>query len=240
MSRVRFLSLVVVVLLLAGCTVPFTTQITGAGPVVTKEYDLARFTAVAASSAFQVEITQSATYSVAVTVNENLVESLDVSVSGDTLRIGLKPGVGLRGAATMKAKVTMPELSGLNLSGATRTTVTGFNSNLALNGEVSGASTLRGDLACGNANFDVSGASKVELQGSAYDLKVKASGASTADLGSFTSRDTAVDASGASRVTVAASGSLVVEASGASTVRYVGEPTKLKENTSGASTVGQK
>jgi len=108
MSRVRFLSLIVVVLLLAGCTVPFSTQITGSGPVVSKEYDLARFTTVAAGSAFQVEITRSDTYSVAVTVNESLVDSLDVSVSGDTLRIYLKPGIGLRGAATMKAKVNMP------------------------------------------------------------------------------------------------------------------------------------
>jgi len=240
MSRLHLPVLVTVVLLLAGCAVPFTPQISGAGPAVTKNLDLAGFTAVAAGSAFQVEITRSDTYSVAVTVSENLVERLDVGVTGDTLRIYLEPGLGSIGNATLKAKVTMPELSGLNLSGASRTTVTGFNSNMALNSEASGASTLRGDLTCGNAQLEVSGASKVELRGSAYDLKVKASGASTADLSNFTSRNTVVDASGASQVSVAASGSLDVEASGASTVRYAGEPARLKVNTSGASSVGQK
>ena len=240
MSHIRSLVLVTVVLLLAGCTIPFGTRINGSGPAVTKDFDLAGFTAVATGSAFQVEITRAETYSVAVTVNENLVERLDVSVSGGTLRIYLKPNVGSVGNATLKAKVTMPELNGLDLSGASRTTVTGFNSNMALNTEVSGASTLRGDLTCGNAQLDASGASKVELRGSAYDLKVKASGASTVDLSNFTSRNTVVDASGASHVSVAASGSLDVEASGASTVRYTGEPAKLKANTSGASSVSQK
>jgi hypothetical protein len=238
MSHVRLLVLATVVLLLAGCAVPFAPLITGSGSAVTKDFDLAGFTAVAAGSAFEVEITRSDTYGVAVTVNENLVERLDVGVSGDTLRIYLKPGIARN--AVLKAKVTMPELTGLNLSGASSTTLTGFNANKSLKGEVSGASTLRGDLTCGNAQFDVSGASKVELQGSAQDLNVRASGASTANFERFNSKNTVVNASGASHVTVAASGSLDVEASGASTVRYTGEPAKLKVNTSGASSVGQK
>jgi hypothetical protein len=193
---------------------------------------------VAAGSAFQVEITRSDTYSVAVTVNENLVERLDVGVSGDTLRIYLNPGIARN--AVLKAKVTMPELTGLNLSGASRTTLSGFNSDKSLKAEVSGASTLRGDLTCDDAQFDVSGASKTQLQGSAQGLNIRASGASTVSFGSFNSKDTVVNASGASNVTVAASGSLDVEASGASTVRYAGEPAKFKVNSSGASSVVQK
>ena len=239
MSHVRFLSLIVVVLLLAGCcAVPFGTQLVASGHLVTKEYDLGNFTAVNAGSAFQLEITQSDKYSVSVTVNESLIESLAVNVSGNTLRISLKPNIGLTGAATLKARVTMPELTGLDLSGASRTTLAGFNSDKSLKSEVSGASTLRGDLICGDASFNVSGASKVNLRGSAQDLKIEASGASTVDLSNFASKDTVVNADGASKVVVAPGGSLDVEASGASTVRYAGEPAKLKTNISGASTVG--
>jgi len=238
MSRFRLLVLATVIVLLAGCSIPFTTQVTGSGPAVTKDFDLAGFTAVAAGSAFQVEITRADTHSIAVTVNENLVERLDVSVSGDTLRISLKPGIARN--ATLKAKVTMPELTGLDLSGASRTTLAGFNSDKSFNAEVSGASTLSGDLNCGDARFDVSGASKVKPQGRAQDLHIRASGASIADFYGFNSEDTAVNASGASHVSVAASGSLVVEASGASTVRYTGDPAKLKVTASGASSVGPK
>ena len=239
MSRQQYLSLVAVVFLLAGCAVPFTTQLAPSGPLVTKDYDLSNFTAVAAGSAFEVEITRSDSYSVSVTVNENMVERLDVGVSGNTLRISLKPDIGITGAATLKAKVTMPELIGLDLSGASRTTLAGFKSDKSLKSEASGASTLRGDLTCGDASFSVSGASKVNLSGSAQDLNVEASGASTVDLSNFASQNTVVNASGASKIIVAPSGSLDVEASGASTVRYTGEPAKLKTNISGASRVGQ-
>jgi hypothetical protein len=240
MSHAKFLSLIVVVLLLAGCcSIPFGTQLVASGPLITKDYDLGNFTAVNAGSAFQVEITQSDKYSVSVTVNESLVERLDVGVTGNTLHISLKPGYGISGAATMRAKVTMPELTGLDVSGASRTTVAGFNSDKPLKTQVSGASSLGGDLTCGAAQFNVSGASKVQLKGSAQDLNIEASGASNADLSNFPSQNTTVNASGASKVTVAPSGTLTVEASGASTVRYTGEPTKLKTNASGASTVEQ-
>ena len=246
MSRVKLLVLVNVVLLLAGCTVPFAPQIIGSGTAETKDFDLVGFTAVAAGSAFEVEITRSGTYSVAVTVDENLVDYLDVGVSVDTLHIYLKPGIarslkpGITHSAALRAKVTMPELTGLNLSGASRTTLTGFSSGKPLQAEVSGASTLRGDMVCGDARFDVSGASQVVPKGSAQNLNAETSGASTADFSDFTSKNTVVSASGASKVIVSATGSLDVEASGASTVRYAGEPVKLKVNTSGASSVGQK
>ena len=240
MSSLRTLALAIALLMLAGCAVPFGTQLVPSGSLVTQDFDLANFSAVAAGSAFQVEITQSESYSVSVTVNENLVERLDVGVSGSTLRISLKPGIGLAGAGTLTAKVAMPKLVGLDLSGASRTTLAGFDSRNSLEAEVSGASTLRGDLTCGDAQFDVSGASKVNLNGSAQDLNVEASGASNADLSAFASQNAVVDASGASNVIVATSGTLNVEASGASTVRYIGEPAKLRTNTSGASTVVQK
>jgi hypothetical protein len=240
MFRLRLLVMVMVVLLLAGCGAPPGLRITASGPVVTKEYDLARFTQVAAGSAFTVEITRGDAYSVAVMVNESLMDQLDVSVSGSTLRIYLKPGLGLQGKATMQATVTMPELTGLDLSGATRTTVTGFNSGKSLDVMVSGASTLKGDVTSGDARVDASGASTLVLQGAAQDMKIKASGASTVDFGRFSSQDTAVDASGASRVTVSPSGQLDAQASGASTVLYAGEPAGLRVDTSGASTVRQR
>ena len=170
MSSLRTLALAIALLMLAGCAVPFGTQLVPSGPLVTQDFDLANFSAVAAGSAFQVEITQSDSYSVSVTVNENLVDRLDVGVSGNTLRISLKPGIGLTGAATLKAKVTMPKLAGLDLSGASRTTLAGFDSRNSLEAEVSGASTLRGDLTCGDAQFDVSGASKVQISRAAHRI----------------------------------------------------------------------
>lgn len=44
------------------------------------------------------------------------------------LKIGLRPVVGLTGRHTLEANVTLPELRRLEVSGASRVTVSGFAS----------------------------------------------------------------------------------------------------------------
>lgn len=242
MSSLRFLALILGGLVVAGCVaVPTLTALRGSGNTVTNEYNLEGFTRVEVGSAFQVEIVQAESYSVSVTVDDNIVEHLDVSKSGDTLRIRLEPMVRLGfGNVTLKARITLPTLEGLELSGATTGDVSGFNSDIALDVNVSGASTLRGDISTGDARIEASGASTVRLEGQAENLDVVASGASTADLEDLAAADVRVEASGASRAIVYVNGRLNAEASGASSVRYIGEPTSVDADASGASSIEEK
>jgi hypothetical protein len=237
---------VVSVALLAGCTLveeisSRVTSITGSGNVVTKEENITGFDKVEVSNAFKVDIRQGETFSVVVHVDDNLVQYLEVVKRGSTLKIGLKPGrtYNIR-KATMEADVTMPELTGLELSGASHGSITGFTSMEALDVDSSGASFLRGDIEADDVRFDLSGASQVTLSGSAGDVTIDASGASTADLTDFAVDDADVEVSGASKVTLNASGRLDVDASGASHVYYLGNPTLGKIDTSGASSVNRK
>jgi hypothetical protein len=239
-STVHSLALTLLFVPLTGCvTWNSGNGITGSGRALTREFDLAGFTRVAAGSAFHVRISQGAHFSVTVTVDDNLVDYLDVSRSGDTLRLSLKPNVNIRNA-TLKAAVIMPELTGLDLSGATGTTIAGFSSEKPLAVELSGASHLRGDIQSGDVRFGVTGAATVELRGGAGHLKIKASGASTVNLEGYATKDTAVQADGASHVTVNANGKLEATASGASSIRYVGKPVSIQSHTSGASSVRRK
>jgi hypothetical protein len=235
MFKFKMLILLLLVALMAGC-IPPLTMITGSGNVVTQEPDITGFDKVDAGHAFRVKISQSETYSVVVRIDDNLLDELVLDKTGSTLRIGLKPGVGVRNA-TLQAEVTMPELAGLDLSGASRGTITGFQSAEYLDVGVSGASRLSGDIEAGDARFSASGASEVVLSGSAADVSLDASGASTIDLADFPVADARVDASGASRVTVDASGRLDADASGASHVYYLGNPMLGRVDTSGASSV---
>ncbi|HUF60979.1 MAG TPA: head GIN domain-containing protein [Verrucomicrobiales bacterium] len=219
----------------AGCGGVADT-ITGSGALVSKEYPLSEFSRVAASNAFQVEITRTPQHSVIVTVDDNLVDYLDVTQSGETLRIGLEPNVNVR-KATLNAEITMPALSGVDISGAVRTTIAGFSSGGPFDAELSGATNLRGDIQNGDARFVISGASKLELQGSAAKLEVSASGASEAQLGEYLSSDAVIEVSGASNAIVHTTGALEAEATGASSVRYVGQPGEVKRRISGASSV---
>lgn len=241
MSLVRIFCLVTVAAAAAGCTtIPSFEGIRATGRTQTTDFDLAGFTRLEVSSAFTVDVTQSEAYRVEITIDDSLINRLDVRVSGDTLHIGLRSGTSILGSATMKAVVTMPELAGLELSGATRGAISGFSSDRGLSVTVSGASRLSGDIDCGDARFDVSGASRLELTGAAKDLRVDASGASTVALDDFEAVEAIVDASGASRATVNVSDRLNATASGASTVLYTGDPISVRENTSGASSVRSK
>ena len=203
---------------------------------MTNTLGLADFTKVAAGSAFQVTITHGDQYRVVATVDDNLVECLDIARSHETLNIQLQPNVSIRNA-TLKVDVTMPDLIGLHLDGANRTTLAGFSSDKPLEVELNGACTVKGDIQSGAAQFRASGASRIELQGAAQNLTVTASGASNVSLDRFTSHDTDVEASGASHVTISPGGKLQARASGASSVRYLGTPASVNSEATGASSV---
>ena len=255
------ISLVLVAVLVAA--VSFSSciglAITGSGNLDTKEFIYSDFDRIEASNAFELEVTQSSSYSVSITADDNLFDYIQVSKSGETLKIKLKSGRSYH-SCTAIAKITMPELRGLDLSGATRGTVSGFSSTENIDLEVSGASSLdlveisagdvkfdisgaskvTGDITAGDADFDVSGASTVQLEGSASDIVVDASGASRVKLAAFSINNADVKLSGASSGTVNLDGRLDANLSGASKLEYIGEPTMGTINTSGASTLSKK
>jgi len=235
------IGVVITLAVLAGaCTPPSLTVIRPSGNVVSQELAITGFDQVGISHAFIVDIAQGESFAVVLRVDENALEHLDVVTQGGTLKIGLKSGTTTAFSTTgltLEATVTLPELTGVELSGASHGNVSGFDSGRSLDVKVSGASQLRGDIAAGDAWFDVSGASQVRLSGSAGDIRINASGASIVDLADFPASDARVEVSGASKATVNAGGRLDAEASGASTVFYVGEPTLGNVETSGASSI---
>lgn len=233
-----FLPIAVIALVSAACN-GLGTAITGSGRPVTKTYDFVGFTGVSGMSAFHVEITQGPAFHVEVTTDDNLAEYLRVEKSGSTLQLHTAPNLSLRNV-TLTAKVTMPELAELRMSGATDASVTGFQSDKPLTIELSGASRLKGDLNVGDSNVQISGASQARLRGKAKKLTVSASGASQVEFAEFDSGDTRADASGASQIEVRPSGTFDGEASGASSIRYSGNPTRVESRSSGASSVKKK
>lgn len=238
MSKHSILVLLVVGALLAACTVPIPVinTLRGSGNTVTETYDFSDFDKVVISHAFEAEIIAADTYQVEVTVDDNLVEHLRVEQEGDTVTIGFAPNLVVTNT-TQEVRITLPRLVGLEASGASRVDVSGFKTSDNVRVNVSGASTARGDMETGDLNADVSGASTLTLEGSGKNLRVNASGASTADLDNFAVNDASVEASGASRANVNVSGTLDANASGASSIRYSGDPTLGNIDESGASSV---
>ena len=236
MKKLLILAFIVVVFLVFGLMVGCGFVLTGSGDLKTEEFAFSDFNRVEVSSAFEYEISQSNSYGISITADDNVIEKVQVTKEGDTLKISLETTPRL-GSLTLKAIVTMPYLRSLAISGASRGTVSGFSSANDVDIEVSGASKVTGDITAGDVDFNVSGASTVQLEGSANDIVANVSGASRFNLGGFTVNNANVTFSGASTGTVNLSGKLDANLSGASKLAYVGEPTMGTINTSGASTL---
>jgi len=215
-------------------------SLVGSGNLETEEYAFTDFTEVEIGSAFEFEIEQSSSYSISVTADDNIMDYIRVSQVGQTLKIGLALFHPIGGHVTLRASVTMPELLGLTASGASRGDISGFSSTEDLEIKVSGASRVNGDITAGNVEFGISGASTIQLEGSANNMDATASGASHLNLDDFIVNDADINFSGASSGTVNLNGRLDANLSGASNLRYIGEPTMGDINTSGASTVSKK
>ena len=225
--------------LLTACDVQ-GRRILGSGNIVEHKVEASGFDRVDASGAFQVRIRQGDAYSVVIHIDDNLVDCLDVGVTGSTLNVGIRSACWISNATRMEADITMPALAGIELSGASHGTITGFDSSKELYVDLSGASSVEGDISSGNVTADVSGASHVTLRGSGGNLTADISGASHLNLEDFPVQDASVEVSGASSVTVYPSGRLSADASGASHVYYLGEPTLGDVNTSGGSSIERK
>jgi hypothetical protein len=250
---------------LAGCeTITPGGETIITGEVITEELPFEGFTGVDIGSAFEVEITRADTFSVVIRADESLYDYVEVSKSGDTLKIYLKPHHIFTdftiGAKVLKAEITMPVLDELTLSGATTGAVTGFDStrNLKLNVsgasaleiinggfgdiecEVSGASSVSGNMTADDIEMEISGASSVELGGIAGDLNLEVSGASRADMANFSIENAGVVLSGASEATLNVKDKLDTELSGASRLYFYGNPDMGTPEVSGASTIKHK
>jgi len=211
----------------------------GSGNLETEEYAFTNFTEVEISTAFEFEIEQSSSYNISVTADDNVIDYVQVSQVGQTLKIRLGT-VTWFGHITLRVSVAMPQLRGLTVSGASRGDIYDFSSTEDLDITVSGASRVNGDITAGNVEFDISGASTIQLEGSANDMVASVSGASRCNLGSFPVNNADVNFSGASSGTVNLNGRLDANISGASRLWYIGEPTMGDINTSGASTISKK
>lgn len=213
-------------------------RVNGSGRILTEDFNIRGFSRVDISHTFQVEVIQSSSYKVVVRVDDNLQQHLRIEKRGETLVIGLKPyrSYNLRNA-TMEAEVHMPDLRGIEASGASDVRISGFSSARDFEVDLSGASYLDGEITAQDVSIEASGASRIRLRGKAEDLRLDASGASNLDLEDFPAQDADIELSGASEVEVVLSGTLDIDASGASRLYYGGSPTIGRIDLSGASSI---
>jgi hypothetical protein len=195
-------------------------EVVGSGNLITKEEQFSDFTVVDAGSGFDVEISNSTSYSVIVTADDNVMEYIEVSKSGDTLKVGVRWGTSFS-SATYKIKITMPALNAIELSGGSQGKIEDFSSSNPFSIDLSGGSQLTG-------------------QGSAGDLTIVESGGSQLHFGGYSVHDVNIQLSGGSQATINLDGTLDADLSGGSQLYYYGDATLGEIETSSGSQITKK
>jgi hypothetical protein len=223
------------------------------GSTDTREYDFTDFTDIEIGDAFKLEVIPADTYSIIIDARKSDLDRIEVKKTGDRLEISMDRWL-FHFNGSPRVKITMPELRGLYLSGATEGIAKGFKSSqdfdMSLSGassldmdmetgdfssELSGASELIGRLLAKDADIEMSGASDLKLEGSAESISLSCSGASEARMAYFTVDNADIDLSGASEAELTVNGKLDINLSGASTLWYRGDPTLSRFDLSGGS-----
>lgn len=168
------------------------------------------------------------------------IDELEASVSNGTLKIRFKDHDkswwSRKNHHRVDITINMPAIKGVDFSGATSSTVEGFDNIDVFDVDISGASSSRISLSAKRINLDLSGASNITIIGKAKDLSGDISGATTFKGADLRVENAELEVSGASNAKISVSENLSADASGASSLRYIGNP-RVKMNTSGASSV---
>ncbi len=174
-------------------------MIEGSGRRATKTVDVKDFTVIKIERSLQADVTRADAFQVRLTADDNILDHIEVVREGSTLRIGLARG-SYRLQESPRASITLPILDQIDLSGASRATIQGFESDRPFRAQASGASTLEGSIGAGDVDFDISGASTLKLGGSARGARMLASGASKLELAGWRVKGEKliIDVSGAS------------------------------------------
>lgn len=144
--------------------------------------------------------------------------------------------MGISGASKVSGDITAGNVD-IILSGASRISLDGNGKDTNI--QASGASDvdMRNFMVHGDADIDLSGASNLSLEGNGENLKLSAMGASDANLEGYTTQNADIHLSGASNGEINLTAILNAELSGASKLRYYGNPTMGNIETSGASSI---
>jgi hypothetical protein len=228
------LTVCLLAVLLPGCNIVIGPSLRGSGVAKTESREVGGFSEIEVGNAIQLDVVVGEPAEVTVSADDNILPLVKTVLAGDRLKIYVDESFSTD--LGVQVKITTPELKALEGSGASRITagrITGDAFSLGL----SGASTC--DLASDAEALEVtlSGASRSSLVGVTQQLTIECSGASHVDATKLTADKVHAEVSGASSARVFANQELAATASGASNVRYAGNPAKVAQDVSGASTV---
>ncbi len=247
-------------LLLAGMLLPFVAAWAQDNDFSRQERGSVRdFSGVSVSGTINLYLRQGSSEQVTVETRGDYQENVITEVNGGMLKIYQESAGWFSNSPKVNVYVTVDDISKLESSGATRITIEtalqGNNMRFSASGssrissdermnfgdtrvDVSGSTKVElAALNCGKFDCGMSGSSSVEIAGTAGNMTLGSSGASKFRGIDFAVNNCQISSSGASNMSINAGGELSASMSGASKLKYAGNPGITKLNTSGSANI---
>jgi hypothetical protein len=204
-------------------------KIKGEGPLKTETRAITSFDEINASYAVKLVLTQSDKYSLKIEADESWMKYVEVSQSGNVLSVGMQEGHDYDGNKNITIYISYVKLNTIVLTGATLVETTNQLTADKLKITSNGASKVSMNIHVKELDANSSGASHLIFRGTCDKATFVFSGASNLSASELQVTDASLECTGASKATVNVSGTLDAHASGASNIRYSGNPTVTKD-----------
>lgn len=208
-------------------------KVVGSGTAATEQREVEKFVDISVSSAIKLDENVGPAVAIAVTADDNILPHVITEVTGDRLKIYVDASCSSK--LGVKVNMSTPELRGLRGSGAAKISITNASGERFRLG-LSGASECKWKGEVDALAMKLDGGSKANVSGSATRLEANCNGAVKLEARDLTTKSGKIVLGGASTGRVNVSDDLNVTVSGASSLKYAGQPT-VEKNVSGASRV---
>lgn len=211
-----------------------SVKLSGVTKVSTKE--VSAFDKVDVSGAIDVIVNIGNKSEVVIEADSAIMPYIVTEVKDRELRIYNKDIIGFYNFKNNKILVTIttPSILELESSGACDVTINDLKTDM-FKVSLSGACDLIGSFECNVLDFESSGSSDSKLRGKVKNCNIELSGACDIKALDLEVDSLKIEGSGSSNVEITVQNSLEVELSGASELRYKGEPKYINSDVSGVS-----
>jgi hypothetical protein len=168
--------------------------------------------------------------------DEEDLEEIETTVSGDKLKIRNKSNSSWWGNNHSKVKIyiTLKEFSGASVSGSGEVVSSGVLKGGNIDLGVSGSGDLELDLEVLDVDCGISGSGSIYLKGKGKTSSLSISGSGKLDAADFEVETIGIRISGSGSAYVNVSKEIDSRISGSGTIRYKGDPDKVSNHSSGS------
>lgn len=207
----------------------------GSGKVVTDNRKVSDFTRLDISGGFKVTLVQDSSQTVSIHADDNLLKYIKTNVSGGKLSIHSRRNFCSSGEITITVGVR--NLEEVDASGAVEIASNGVVNTKDLHFDLSGATKIDMELNAATVNTEGSGSTEIYLKGQAGSHNIDLSGSGKVEALDFVVGKYNIETSGATNCKINVLNTLNVHTSGASEIEYRGNPSNVTNDKSGASSV---